>query len=208
MFDRKQIERLYQHSYISYIATLFAAVLVFWLFESVADVKVLTTWFILFTALTIIRIFISWRFLNTNPEKIETWLLIFLAMSMVSGTLWGLTGFLFIEEGSLSLLDSVLYHGLLLLFISALIAGSIVTYSASKMVFLSFSFPAVVPQCFLLISHGDKYHSFLGGVILAYAIIMFVLSVYIHNIFVENLRIEERNELLETELKKIGIKVE
>ncbi len=208
MFHSKQIERLYQHSYISYIATLFAAVLVFWLFESIADTKVLTTWFIVFAVVTVIRIFISWRFLKTEPENMETWLFIFLAMSMISGTLWGLTGFLFIEKGTLSLLDSVLYHGLLLLFIAALIAGSIITYSASKMVYLSFSFPAVVPQCFLLIAEGDKYHSFLGGVVLVYALIMFVISVYINKIFVENSKVEERNELLEAVLKKNEIKLE
>jgi hypothetical protein len=208
MSDIKQIERLYTNSYLSLIATLFAAVLVFLLFEPIADKQILTTWFIIFTTVTAVRLFISWRFLNHEHENIDSWLIIFIVASLVSGTMWGLTGFLFIEEGSLPLLDSVLYHGLLLLFITALIAGSIVTYSASRLVYLSFSVPAVVPQCFLLIAQGDKYHSFLGGVVLAYACVMFVISIYIYKIFSENSQIEERNELLEAVLKKNNIKIE
>lgn len=208
MHDTKQLERLYKQSYLSLIATMFAAVLVFWLFESVTDKKVLITWFVIFCCVTAIRFYLSWYFLNHNHENIETWLILFIAASLISGTLWGLTGFIFIKEGSLILLDSVLYHGLLLLFISALIAGSIVTYSASRLVFLSFSVPAVVPQCFLLISYGDKYHSFLGGVVLAYACVMFVISIYFYRIFSENTKVEERNEYLESVLKKNNIKID
>ena len=208
MSDVKQVENLYKHSYLSLIATLFAAVLVFWLFESVADKQVLITWFIVFTCVTVIRIFLSWYFLNHQHKNIESWLLIFVAASLISGTLWGLTGFIFIKEGNLTLLDSVLYRGLLLLFITALIAGSVVTYSSSRLVYLSFSVPAVVPQCFLLISYGDKYHSFLGGVVLTYACVMFVISVYFHRIFSENSKIEERNEYLESVLKENNIKID
>lgn len=208
MSDTKQIERLYEHSYLSLIATLFAAVLVSWLFVDVADKQVLITWFSIFTCVTVIRIFLSWYFLNHAHENIDSWLLVFIVSSLVSGTLWGLTGFIFIREGSLILLDSVLYHGLLLLFITALIAGSIVTYSGSRLVYLSFSIPAVVPQCFLLISYGDKYHSFLGGVVLAYACVMFVISVYFYRIFSKNSEVEERNEFLESVLKENNIKID
>lgn len=208
MSEIKQVERLYEHSYLSLIATLFAAVLVYWLFEPVTDRNVLVTWVSVFICVTVFRLFISWYFLNHEHKNIDTWLLIFIATSLVSGTLWGLTGFIFIKEGSLILLDSVLYHGLLLLFITALITGSIVTYSVSRLVYLSFSVPAVVPQCFLLISYGDKYHSFLGGIVLAYAIVMFVISVYFHRIFLENTKIEERNEFLESMLKKNNIKLD
>jgi len=115
---------------------------------------------------------------------------------------------LFIQEGALSLLDSVLYRGMLLLFVSALIAGSIVTYSASKSVYLCFSVPAIVPQCLLLIAQGDKYYSFLGGVVLSYAIIMFVISVYFHRNFVENSKIEIKNEMLMKIITKQGIKID
>ena len=208
MSDLKQVEKLYEHSYFSLIATLFAAVLVFWLFEPVTDSQILIIWFVIFTSVTAIRLFLSWYFLNHKHENIDLWSLNFTVASLVSGTLWGLTGFIFIDKGSLPLIDSVLYHGLLLLFIAGLIAGSIVTYSVSRLVYLSFSIPAVVPQCLLLISYGDKYHSALGGIILVYAFVMFVISVYFHRVFSENSRIEERNELLESILKKNNIKID
>ncbi len=209
MTEIKQIEKLYNHSYISYIATYFGAVLAYWLFQDITEIKVLNIWFTIFSILTFSRFITTWCFKkNEHKENIELWFYLFLIMSAISGTMWGLTGFVFIPKGTLSLLDSVLYHGMLLLFISTLIAGSIVTYSASKMVYLVFSVPAIVPQCLLLIAQGDKYHSFLGGVVLAYALIMFVISVYIHRIFTEHSKVETRNELLESTLKKNGIKLD
>lgn len=126
----------------------------------------------------------------------------FVAASLISGTLWGLTGFVFIKEGHLTLLDSVLYHGLLLLFITALIAGSVVTYSASRLVYLSFSVPAVMPQCFLLISYGDKYHSFLGGVVLAYTCVMFLYLFIFIGFFQKTVRLKSEMNTWKLFLKK------
>jgi hypothetical protein len=209
MTDVKQIERLYNHSYMSYAATFFGAALAYWLFMDIGNSQVLNIWFVVFTLLTFSRAVTTWLFKkNDHNKNIDFWLILFLIMSGISGTMWGLTGFLFIPKGSLTLLDSVLYQGILLLFISTLIAGSIVTYSASKSVYLVFSVPAIVPQCLMLIAQGDRYHSFLGGVVLVYAFIMFVISVFIHNIFSENSKIESRNELLESMLKKNGIKLD
>ncbi|GEM_PF-1655651 len=206
MSELKQIERLYSHSYLSFIATFFGAVLVFWFFQSIADPVVLNSWFIIFFILTIIRIVVSWYFHKSEHENnSQNWLIAFLCLSMISGTLWGLTGFLLIPEGVLTLFESVLYHGMLLLFITALIVGSLITYSASKMVYLSFAFPAVVPQCLMLISKGDQYHSFLGGFVLAYACIIFVISVYVYRIFLECSKTEIENEMLKKILDKNGI---
>ena len=209
MMDFKTIERLYSQSYVSYSATYAAAILAFWLFQDISQSKTLNIWFIIFSLFTFIRFVITWRFNQSeDKEDNETWLIIFLIMTAVSGTMWGLTGFLFIPKGSLPLLDSVLYHGILLLFIASLLGGSIITYSASKIVYLSFSFPAVVPQCFMLIAEGDKYHSFLGGIILVYATIMFLISVYINRIFAEQSKIDTENEFLKSTLKKNGIKID
>jgi len=208
MIEIKQIERLYDQSYFSYLATYFGAVLAYWFFQDVTTAKILDTWFIIFSVITFSRVVITWLFKKNNHEKnIDYWFIVFLVMSAISGTMWGLTGFLFIPD-SMSLLDAVLHQGILLLFICTLIAGSIITYSASKIVYLVFSVPAVVPQGLMLIAQGDKYHSFLGGVVLAYAFIMFVISIYIHRMFKECGRVEMRNEVLETVLKKNGIQVD
>jgi uncharacterized membrane protein YfcA len=208
MSDLKQIERLYSHSYLSFLATLFSAILVLWLFQSVAESLILNSWFAIFLILTFIRIVVSYHFEQSDQKNTETWLMIFLIMTLFSGVMWGITGFLFIPEGLLSQLDSVLYHGMLLLFIVALITGSIITYSASKMVYLYFSVPAIVPQCLMLISKGDIYHSFLGGYVLAYACIMFVVSIYINQIFSDYSKIETRNDFLNLTLKRHGIELE
>lgn len=208
MSDLKQIERLYSHSYLSFIATFFGAILVLWLFQTVAESLVLISWFAIFSILTFIRIVVTYHFQKSDQINTETWLMVFLILTFFSGTMWGITGFLFIPEGLLSLVDSVLYHGMLLLFIVALITGSIITYSASKMVYLCFSVPAIVPQCLMLISKGDIYHSSLGGFVLAYACIMFVISIYIHQIFSQCSKIEAQNEIIKEILNRYGIAVD
>ncbi len=197
MIDEKQIKRLYDQSYVSYIATYFVAVLAYWLFKDIAPEKIINTWFIIFSLFTTARFILTWRFKQgKNQEYDDIWFMLFLISTAISGTLWGLTGFLFIPDETLSLLDSVLNHGILLLFIASLIGGSIITYSASKMVYMSFSIPAIVPQCLMLIAQGNKYHSFLGGIVLAYACIMFVISVYINRVFTESNKVEAENEFL------------
>ncbi|GJM04541.1 MAG: hypothetical protein DHS20C09_05320 [marine bacterium B5-7] len=207
MSNLKTIQRLYGQSYISYSATYLAAILVFWLFQGISHSKVLTIWFAIFSLFTFLRFVMTWRYNQTkHNEENETWLMIFLIMSAISGTMWGLSGFLFIPEDELSLLDSVLYHGMLFLFIASLIGGSIITYSASKTVYLSFSFPAVVPQSFMLIAQGDKYHSFLGGIFLAYGAVMFLISVYINRVFAEHNNVDAENDRLRLLLKRNDIK--
>jgi len=205
MSDLKQIERLYRYSYISYVATFLAAVLAFWFFQNVTDPIILNSWFIIFTILTIVRMAVSWRFDHYQHNNSKPWLTCFLVLSLFSGTLWGVTGFLFMPVGVMSLLDLVLYHGMLLLFIAVLIAGSLITYSSSKLVYLSFSVPAVVPQCLMLIAKGDNYHSFLGGFVLTYAFIVFVISVYIHRMFLLSSKAEAENEIFKELLDENGI---
>jgi len=209
MSDIKTVQRLYVQSYISYTATYIAALLAFWLFQDISQSKVINTWFIAFSLFTLIRFFMTWKFNQiSHEEDYDIWLMTFLVMSVISGTMWGLTGYIFIPKGTLPLLDSVLHHGILFLFIASLIGGSIITYSASKIVYLSFSFPAVVPQCFMLIAQGDKYHSFLGGIFLTYGIVMFLISVYINRVFAEHNKIDAENATLKSILKKNDIKYE
>ena len=207
MSNLKKIQRLYGQSYISYCATYIAAILAFWLFQDISQSKTLNIWFIVFSIFTLIRFIITWRFNQTkHDDDNEIWLIMFLVMSAISGTMWGLSGFLFIPQDELPLLDSVLYHGILFLFIASLIGGSIITYSASKTVYLSFSFPAVVPHSFMLISQGDKYHSFLGGIFLAYGVIMFLISVYINRVFAEHNKVDAENDRLKLILNRNDIK--
>ena len=209
MIDKNQIQRLYDQSYFSYSATYFGAVMAFWLFKGITPDTVINTWFITFTIFTSARFFLTWKFNNSDHERnTDVWLIIFLITSAISGTMWGLTGFIFIPKGALPFLESVLHHGILLLFIATLIAGSIITYSASKIVYLSFSVPAIIPQCLMLVAQGDKYHSFLGGIVLIYAFIMFVISVYINRVFSEYDKIDVRNKFLKSVIEKHGIKVE
>ena len=166
-------------------------------------------WFILFSVVTISRFVSTWCFKKFEHKKnIELWFILFLIATTISGTLWGITGFILIPQGSLSLIDSVLYRGTLLLFICTLVGGSVVTYSSSKTIYLAFSVPAIIPQSLMLIAQGDKYHSFLGGVVMAYVIVIFIIAFYFHRIFAENVRIEKRNEYLETVLKRNNINVD
>ena len=167
MLDEKKIAHLYRNSYLSYIASAAGALLVFWLLQDIAPKNTLIVWLGIFMSLTVIRMLFSYSFLKMkHVTNVDVWLIAFVSMSFISGTLWGLTGFILIPKTGIVLTESVMYHGMLLLFIAVLIAGSVITYSISRLVYLSFSFPAIVPQCLMLIAKGDVYHSFLGGFML------------------------------------------
>ena len=208
MLDIKLTSRLYRQSYLSYLATYFCAIMVFWLFQDVAPDKILNTWLLVFSVITLVRVVLSLMHHTHEHKRVnEFWLIIFLVMTAISGTMWGLTGFLFLPA-NMEFIESILYHGILLLCIAGLVTGAIITYSVSRMVYLSFSIPAIVPQCLMLIAKGDKYHSFLGGVILAYTIIIFVISVYVHRIFADYCKVETENDFLKLTLEKHNIKIE
>ncbi len=209
MLNIKQTENLYNNSYLSYIASWAGALLVCWLLWPIAPNKTLIIWFSVFSGLTIVRLAMTVTFNKKDHAKaIDNWMISFLSLSFVSGTLWGLTAFILIPATEISAIDSIIYHGMLLMFIAVLIAGSLITYSTSKMVFLSFAVPAVVPQCLMLIAKGDKYHSFLGGFMLAYALVVFIISIYIHRMFSNCCKIEAENEALKAVLAEAGINFE
>lgn len=202
--ETKQVKRLFSQSYITYISSYIAAGIAFYIFNDiVVDTSYVKNWFYLFSILTLFRISVALIFKNyENIYSIETWLYIFMLFSFISGVFWGISGFIFIPD-SLLLLDSVLYYGVLMFLISLLITGSIITYSSKIIVYLSFSIPAIVPLCLMLIAKGDKYHTFLGGVGIGYAFIMFIISLYMHSIYDECLKIELENKFLKTRLGSI-----
>lgn len=206
MLDVKKVEHLYGNSYLSYLASAAGSVLVFWLLNDIAPPTYLTAWFVIFIVLTVVRLALSYAFQKTEHiTNVDVWLIAFCSMSFISGTLWGVSGFILIPQSGIALLESVMYHGMLLLFIAVLIAGSVITYSISRIVFLSFSFPAVVPQCLMLIAKGDVYHSFLGGFMLAYALVVFVISVYMNRLLTAAVKSQAENEMLRELVELAGI---
>ncbi|MEQ8289855.1 MAG: hypothetical protein RIB78_09035 [Gammaproteobacteria bacterium] len=202
MLDIKKTEHLFHNSYISYVATAFGALLVVWLLHRVAPQKILLSWFLLFLLLTMARSVLTYCFQKKRHTlENDTWLILFLIGAFASGIFWGITGFLLIPDNGMSLLDSVVYHGMLLLFIAVLIAASVITYSISRSAYFCFAIPAVVPQCLMLIHKGDNYHSFLGGFMLAYALVVFVISLYVNRMLLVALATQEENEKLRRVLK-------
>ncbi len=207
MLHIKKVETIYKYSYFTFTATLFTATVVFLIFQSITPKNILLIWFLLFAVFTLIRFIISYRFNNIvhNDTNIERWFILFISCSIISGMFWGMTGFILIPEADVSLQDSIIYRGCLLLFISALITGAIITYSTSKTIFLSFAVPAILPHCLFLIYIGDKYHSMLGGIILFYVTIIYIVSIYINRIFMNYAKLELENEELRNLLGKMEL---
>lgn len=209
MLDIRKTEHLFRNSYISYVATAFGALLVVWLLHQVAPQKILFFWFLLFLLLTIARSLLTYSFHNKRHTLgNDTWLTLFLIGAFASGIFWGVTGFLLVPDSSMPLLDSVVYHGMLLLFIAVLIAASVITYSISRSAYFCFALPAVVPQCLMLIHKGDNYHSFLGGFMLAYALVVFVISLYVNRMLLVALATQAENEKLWQVLKENKVDIE
>ncbi len=208
MLSSRVTQHLYRNSYLSYIATAGGALLVVWLLYDIASRQVLLLWFSLFLLLTMARSVLTFCYQKQKTSKhCDRWLGLFLLGTFVSGLFWGVTGFLLIPHDSLPLLDSIVYQGMLMLFIGVLIAASVITYSVSRGAYFCFALPAVVPQCMMLIYRGDDYHSFLGGFMLAYALVVSVVSIYVNRMLLLSLATQEENERLRGLMKTHGIDI-
>ncbi len=208
MLHSRVTQHLYRNSYLSYVATAVGALLVVWLLYRVAPSNMLFIWFSLFLLLTVARCVLTFFYQKQRTSKnCERWLSLFLVGAFISGLFWGVTGFLLIPSHSLPLIDSVMYHGMLLLFIGVLIAASVITYSVSRSAYFCFALPAVVPQCLMLVYKGDNYHSFLGGFMLAYALVVFVVSIYVNRMLLLSLATQEENEYLKHTIRANGIDI-
>lgn len=195
---KHQADILYTQSFINNIFPVLAA---FWLtciLRETAERLHLYAWMVLIMVFSMIRHFMLNKYRNTDltPENICTWLNIFMVAACISGTMWAAAGILLIPYDPVKPTEFTLYNGLILLTICGLVAGAVISYSVNLFVLACYSYSALIPPAFFLISLGDKYNSAFGGLVLLYCIFISIAAFRMNRQFQYYLEMEyEREEL-------------
>lgn len=196
---RSQIRILYSQSVITFLFPILAAIYLIIIIWDVANKKVLYVWFSLVIIHAIFRYLILWRYFKdkSHQQNADKWLLKFITCVIISGFLWGLSGISLIPYDGNNSIEFALYNGLVLITICGLVAGALISYSINLWVLACYSFPALVPPAFYLISLGDQYNTALGGLVLLYYFFITVAALRMNSQFKYYMEMEYQQEKLQ-----------
>ena len=146
------VEVLYEQSIPAITAALTTSIIVIAILWRQVAMERLLGWFLLYLIISGIRYFMVYRY-NSAADRTENhqyWLNNYCVLSLVSGLMWGLTGYIF------RLNQDVIYLSFLLLCVCGLIAGSIPSYSVSHRAYYSFALPASTLLIFYMATARDS----------------------------------------------------
>jgi len=200
-----QARILYYHSVTTILFPALACLMLCLLLWDISDHRRLYAWaaaVILFTFSRYAMV-LKQRRHELNPDNAGKWLDIFTVNAMLSGILWGMAAIILVPYKPDSLVIFTLYDGLAILVICGMVAGAVVSYSASKLVLFFYAFPALASPAFYLISLGDMYNTFLGGFVLLYLVFITVTSFRLNNQYRYYIDMEYRLLCLQQEFEEL-----
>jgi len=167
---KNQVNILYTQSFTNNIFPVLAALWLICILQDTADRLYLYAWFGLILLFSAIRHILLYKYRNTliTRGNIASWLNIFHVNVCISGAMWAVAGILLVPYDPVKPVEFTLYNGLILLTTCGLVAGAVISYSVNLFVLACYSYSALVPPAFFLISLGDKYNSAFGGLVLLY----------------------------------------
>lgn len=182
---KNQVNILYTQSFTNNIFPVLAALWLICILHETADRLHLSIWFGLILVFSAIRHILLYKYRNTDitPENICLWLNIFIVTVCISGTMWAAAGTLLIPYDPVKPIEFTLYNGLSLLTTCGLVAGAVISYSVNVFVLACYSYSALLPPAFFLISLGDKYNSAFGGLVLLYCFFISIAAIRMNRQF-------------------------
>ncbi len=150
---RTKLKLLAEQTVTGITATLFTSfplVLMLW---NVSDQKTLLTWLACVVILCILRYMHMYYYYKRTPDSVihcKTWRFLFYTSFTLSGLIWGLSIVL------LAPTENIAFFGANILWVCAILAGAIGSYSFLKRVFISFSVAACLPSIVYLFTIGEN----------------------------------------------------
>lgn len=189
----EQVNLLYKNSQTSLTATIMNALILGLILWKVVSHSIIISWVICNILLTLVRYILVYRYRSAlpNPYEIRLWSKLLILGIASSGIIWGSSAiFLFPVE-------SIAHQALLVLILGGMSAGTVATYSAIMMAFLSYTIPALIPIIIRFFSIGGDIYIAMGGMTLLFGIVLLVTAKRMHNIIVKTLKVQfENKELL------------
>ena len=183
--QKNQVNILYTQSFTNNIFPVLAAFWLVCILRETADRRYLYGWFGLVLVFSITRHMLLYKYRHTDitPENIGLWLNIFIVTVCFSGMIWAAAGILLVPYDPVKPVEFTLYNGLILLTICGLVAGAVISYAVKVFVLVCYSYSALLPPAFFLISLGDKYNSAFGGLVLLYCFFISIAAIRMNRQF-------------------------
>lgn len=169
---RKQVELLYAQAGIAVFSSIGVVLLAGLYYWQLTDQRILLLWIALLVALSLGRLLLFHQFKQVNPRRFPAgkWLRRHMLLTFASGVTWGLLS-LFYDPAWPSTHQSVLF-----MMIAGLAAGSISAHAAVLEVYVLFLIPLLLPLEVSLLIRGGGTTSYLGGLVLLFAIGLLALA--------------------------------
>ena len=199
LIQRNQIFILYSQSFANNIFPVLAALWLICILRETVHGPYLYCWFGLLILFSAIRhmVLLKYRKTRITPDNIRFWINIFLITVCISGSIWAAAGTLLVPYDPNKPVEFTLYNGLILLTICGLVAGAVISYSVNLFVLMCYSYSALLPPAFFLITLGDKYNSAFGGLVLLYCFFISTAAIRMNRQFRHYMDMEyEREQIL------------
>lgn len=190
------VEQVYSHLPTSLLANILLSLpLVVVLWGKVTHQK-LIIWIAVLWAITIVRFvqYITYRSRKDGP--VRNWAFQFNIGVILTGIVWGLTGFFLFPE------FSILHQVFLAFVLGGLIAGATVSIAAMQSSLKIFVCLVVIPLVFRFLFIGGEVHYAMGGMLALYGGFCIVMSSQIYTMLITSIRLQYENKEEIEERKK------
>lgn len=189
----KQVEVLFDQLQVALSASTASALIMVGVFWAATAQIILIAWLAVFALLTALRWITQYCYNHSDKAGTRTsdfWLSLFIAEACCAGAVWCGAILLLPPEGSL------LYLGLIVLWVCGLCAGAIASLSIHRGAFIAFALPALLPAAIELLLSSRRAEVTVGAGILIYLGFILLNSQRMHQTLLQSLKLQFKNEQL------------
>jgi signal transduction histidine kinase/ActR/RegA family two-component response regulator len=200
----EQVSQLYERGPVGIIATLVNSAILSSIQWSVISHSVILTWFSVLFLITLIRAVYIFKYRHASSISIRsrTWGTWFIIGIGISGIVWGAAG-IFLFPGK-----SIAHQIFPAFVLGGMVAGAASAFSALKMAFFAYTFPALVPIIIKFFSLGGNIHQAIGVMGLLFVFLVTVTAIRSHKMLVKSLKLGFENKSLVSYLSETKEKAE
>jgi two-component system cell cycle sensor histidine kinase/response regulator CckA len=200
----EQVNQLYERGPVGIIATLVNSAILSSIQWRVISHSVILSWFSVLFLITLIRAIYIYKYRRASSMSIRsrTWGTWFIIGIGISGIVWGAAG-IFLFPGK------DIAHQIFPAFVlGGMVAGAASAFSALKMAFYAYTFPALVPIIIKFFSLGDNIHLAMGVMVSLFAFLVTVTAIRSNETLVMSLKLRFENKSLVNYLSEAKEKAE
>jgi two-component system, sensor histidine kinase len=185
----EQIRALYRQVPFMLLGLLGVMGFVGFFFWNSVDRQVLISWLLINLLLTVARVLLFKLFQRLQPKGrvVVKWGLLFALSSVLSGIIWGMIVFVFMN------LDDVMSVLLVVLVITSISSASLVALSVFLPAFFGFSLPILLPLVITLINQPEDVFTLMGYLIVVFVVANVGFSFIVNRNISESIRLRFEN---------------